>query len=180
MILGVATHMAYCVAGLAVLITTTPWLFNALKYTGAVYLIWIGIQALRSRGGGTLDLAVGGVQRVGHWSAFLQGYLCNLLNPKATLFFLAVFTQVLSLDSSFAEKLWYAGIIVGLAALWWPLLVVLIQSAVVRRGLARAQGGGQAARRPADRPRGQGRPELRQAGGATPRCGAGACLRARR
>lgn len=50
MILGVATHMAYCVAGLAVLITTTPWLFNALKYTGAVYLIWIGIQALRSRG----------------------------------------------------------------------------------------------------------------------------------
>ncbi|MDU2874194.1 MAG: LysE family translocator, partial [Pseudomonas aeruginosa] len=36
--------------------------------------------------------------------------------------------------------LWYAGIIVGLAALWWPLLVVLIQSAVVRRGLARAQG----------------------------------------
>ena len=36
MILGVATHMAYCVAGLAVLITTTPWLFNALKYTGAV------------------------------------------------------------------------------------------------------------------------------------------------
>ncbi|WP_163068624.1 LysE family transporter, partial [Acinetobacter baumannii] len=75
-------------------------------------------------------LAVGGVQRVGHWSAFLQGYLCNLLNPKATLFFLAVFTQVLSLDSSFAEKLWYAGIIVGLAALWWPLLVVLIQSAV--------------------------------------------------
>ena len=71
-------------------------------------------EALRSRGGGTLDLAVGGVQRVGHWSAFLQGYLCNLLNPKATLFFLAVFTQVLSLDSSFAEKLWYAGIIVGL------------------------------------------------------------------
>ncbi|WBI80647.1 hypothetical protein PALA35_02460 [Pseudomonas aeruginosa] len=51
-----------------------------------------------------------------------------------------MFTQVLSLDSSFAEKLWYAGIIVGLAALWWPLLVVLIQSAVVRRGLARAQG----------------------------------------
>ena len=74
------------------------------------------------------------MQRGGHWSAFLQGYLCNLLNPKATLFFLAVFTQVLSLDSSFAEKLWYAGIIVGLAALWWPLLVVLIQSAVVPFG----------------------------------------------
>lgn len=82
MILGVATHMAYCVAGLAVLITTTPWLFNALKYTGAVYLIWIGIQALRSRGGGTLDLAVGGVQRVGHWSAFLQATCATCSTPR--------------------------------------------------------------------------------------------------
>ena len=102
------------------------------------HLIWIGIQALRSRGG-TLDLAVGGVQRVGHWSAFLQGYLCNLLNPKATLFFLAVFTQVLSLDSSFAEAL-VRRHHRRPRRLWWPLLVVLIQSAVVRRGLARAQG----------------------------------------
>ncbi len=49
-ILGVATHMSYCVAGLAVVITTTPWLFNLLKYAGACYLIWIGIQALLSRG----------------------------------------------------------------------------------------------------------------------------------
>ncbi|WP_447532138.1 LysE family translocator, partial [Pseudomonas aeruginosa] len=70
---------------------TTPWLFNALQYTGAVYLIWIRIQALRSRGGGTLDRAVGGVPRVGHWSALLQGYLCNQLNPKAPRFFLARF-----------------------------------------------------------------------------------------
>lgn len=106
-IAGVATHMAYCVAGLAVVITTTPWLFSLLKYVGAAYLIWLGIQALCSRGGSKLDLSGLTPQHIGLRKAFLQGYLCNLLNPKATLFFLAVFTQVLGLNSSMGEKLWY-------------------------------------------------------------------------
>ncbi|BDH47158.1 lysine transporter LysE [Salmonella enterica subsp. enterica serovar Choleraesuis] len=136
---GVATHMIYCVAGLAVVITTTPWLFGLLKYAGAAYLIWIGLKALLSKGGGQLNLdGSQTAQSISYRSAFLQGYLCNLLNPKATLFFLAMFTQVLSVNSGLLEKLWYAGVIVGLSVLWWPLLVVIIQSAAVRRGLTRA------------------------------------------
>ncbi|WJV53346.1 LysE family transporter [Prodigiosinella aquatilis] len=138
-ICGVATHMAYCVAGLAVVITTTPWLFDLLKYAGAIYLIWIGIQALISHGGSKMDLTQLTPQRVSLKKAFLQGYLCNLLNPKATLFFLSVFTQVLSLNSSMGEKLWYAAIIWILAVIWWPLLVILIQSEPVRYGLAKTQ-----------------------------------------
>ncbi|AWH87301.1 LysE family translocator [Limnobaculum parvum] len=138
-ILGVATHMSYCVAGLAVVITATPWLFNLLKYAGALYLIWIGIQALLSRGGSKMDVTNLSHQKTSYKNAFIQGYLCNLLNPKATLFFLSVFTQVLSINSSTGEKLWYAFIIWILAAIWWPLLIVLIQSAPVRRGLAKVQ-----------------------------------------
>lgn len=138
-ICGVATHMSYCVAGLAVVITTTPWLFNVLKYAGAVYLIWIGIQALLSRGGSKMNVSSLPHQQVSLKSAFVQGYLCNLLNPKATLFFLAVFTQVLQIDSGLGEKLWYAGIIFGLSAVWWPVLVFLIQSGPVRRGLEKTQ-----------------------------------------
>ncbi|WP_240023176.1 LysE family translocator [Serratia marcescens] len=138
-ICGVATHMSYCVAGLAVVIITTPWLFNLLKYAGAVYLVWIGIQALLSRGGGKMNVSNLPQQQVSLKSAFAQGYLCNLLNPKATLFFLAVFTQVLQIDSGLGDKLWYAGIILGLSVIWWPLLVFLIQSGPVRRGLEKTQ-----------------------------------------
>ncbi|CAM3860619.1 LysE family translocator [Serratia silvae] len=138
-ICGVATHMSYCVAGLAVVITTTPWLFNVLKYAGAVYLIWVGIQALLSRGGSKMNVSSLPQQQVSLKSAFVQGYLCNLLNPKATLFFLAVFTQVLQINSGLGEKLWYAGIIFGLSAIWWPVLVFLIQSGPVRRGLEKTQ-----------------------------------------
>lgn len=136
---GIATHMAYCVAGLAVVIQTTPWLFSALKYAGAAYLIWIGIQALRTSGGENITETGAGEQTIPWRQAFVQGYLCNLLNPKATLFFLAMFTQVLSVTSTTGEKIWYAFIIWFLAVLWWPLLVFLIQSAPVRRMLSRAQ-----------------------------------------
>ncbi|RWR00567.1 lysine transporter LysE [[Pantoea] beijingensis] len=138
-ICGVTTHMAYCVAGLAVVITTTPWLFMLLKYAGAAYLIYVGLQALMSRGNSKMDLSQVQQEKTSWKKAFLQGYLCNLLNPKATLFFLSVFTQVLDTDSGFAEKLWYAGIILSLSAIWWPALVFLIQSGPVRRGLSRAQ-----------------------------------------
>jgi RhtB (resistance to homoserine/threonine) family protein len=136
---GVATHMTYCVAGLAVVITTTPWLFGLLKYAGAAYLIWIGLHALLSRGGSKMDVSQIARQQTTLKKAFLQGYLCNLLNPKATLFFLSVFTQVLSVSSGMLDKLWYAGVILLLSVIWWPLLVVLIQSEPVRRGLAKAQ-----------------------------------------
>lgn len=136
---AVATHMTYCVAGLAVVITTTPWLFMLLKYAGAAYLIYVGIQALLSRGGGKMDLSSVTPEKISLKKAFMQGYLCNLLNPKATLFFLAMFTQVLNVNSGLPEKIWYAGIILTLSSIWWPTLVVLIQSAPVRRGLAKAQ-----------------------------------------
>ncbi len=136
---GVITHMSYCVAGLAVVITKTPWLFDLLKYVGAAYLIWVGIQALFSRTNSKMNLDNLDQQQIKLGKAFVQGYLCNLLNPKATLFFLAMFTQVLQINSSLGDKLWYASIIVGLSVIWWPLLVVLIQSGPVRRGLAKAQ-----------------------------------------
>ncbi|MDR3433571.1 MAG: LysE family translocator [Rouxiella aceris] len=138
-ICGVITHMSYCVAGLAVVITTTPWLFSLLKYIGAAYLIWVGIQALFSRTNSKMNLDNLTQQPVKLHTAFVQGYLCNLLNPKATLFFLAMFTQVLQINSSLGEKFWYASIIVSLSMIWWPLLVILIQSGPVRRGLAKAQ-----------------------------------------
>lgn len=89
---AVALHMTYCVAGLAVLITTTPWLFNILKYAGAAYLIWIGFKSLMPNAGQQLDLNNTQHEIVTFKKAFMQGFLCNVLNPKATLFFLAVFT----------------------------------------------------------------------------------------
>lgn len=138
-IAALLVHMSYCVAGIAILITTTPWLFSILKYAGAAYLLWIGFQSLLSKSNHTINNDTDTHAQVSFKNAFMQGFLCNLLNPKATLFFLAIFTQVLSVDSSIGEKLWYALIIWGLAIIYWPILVLLIQSAPVRKVLNKIQ-----------------------------------------
>lgn len=137
--LGIVTHMIYCVAGLAVVIAAIPQLFNLIKYAGALYLIWIGYQALRSNSNHQAHFSKNEKQQISLKKAFFQGYLCNLLNPKATLFFLALFTQILAPDSSILEKLWYASIIIILSAIWWPLLVYLVQHPRVQSKLNKAQ-----------------------------------------
>jgi len=138
-IVGIATHMLYCVTGLAVLIAATPVLFNILKYAGAAYLIWIGIQALLAKSDSKVNFTRVNKENISLKKAFMQGYLCNLLNPKATLFFLSVFTQLLDINSSLTDKLWYAFIIIFLAVIWWPLLIMIIQSPAAQRTLTKIQ-----------------------------------------
>lgn len=133
-VMAVLTHMSYCVAGIAVIIQTTPWLFTILRYVGATYLIWLGIKALLAKAGGSTYLGRRTfTQVISYKKAFMQGYLCNLLNPKATLFFLAIFTQVLAIDSTLFDKLFVAFIIWIEAVIWWPCVVIVFQSEIVQR-----------------------------------------------
>jgi len=139
-LMALLTHMSYCVAGIAVIIKTTPWLFTVLRYVGAAYLIWIGIKAIVARGSGALYLGEDAKQHYASYKkVFMQGYLCNLLNPKATLFFLAIFTQVLAIDSSLLDKLFVAVIIFIEAFIWWPIVVVIFQSKLVQRRYIKIQ-----------------------------------------
>lgn len=131
---AIAIHMSYCVAGIAVLITATPWLYNALRYAGAAYLLWIGVKALLAKSSGTAYVSKQAQElNVTAKAAFMQGLLCNLLNPKATLFFLAIFTQLLNASSTMLDKLVVAFIIWLEAAIWWPMVVFVFQTQIVQR-----------------------------------------------
>ena len=86
--LGIARgcHVALAALGLAALFKAAPWTFEVLRLAGAAYLLWIGIQCLRS----TLlpNLTTGETaDSHGQWrEAIRRGLLTNLLNPKALLF----------------------------------------------------------------------------------------------
>ena len=131
--------MSYCILGLALIIAQTPWLFGLLKYAGAGYLIWIGVQALFSRGGLAAATAPGGAERASVRRAFLEGLLCNLLNPKATLFFFSVFTQLLRPDSTLTEKALIGLVIFLLGVIYWPCVALAVQHPRVMALLHRAQ-----------------------------------------
>jgi threonine/homoserine/homoserine lactone efflux protein len=80
------------------LLATSPYAFTAVKLAGAAYLVYLGIRALLSRAQGLPGAAARDGQK-GHWSAFRQGIVTNLLNPKVGLFFLALMPQFIASGS---------------------------------------------------------------------------------
>ncbi|MFB9123225.1 LysE family translocator [Paraburkholderia dipogonis] len=89
-----ATHVTLSACGVAALLRSAPWLYEAVRYGGAVYLAWVGIQIFRSpvfalpgatAAGANADAAAS-VESRPLRAAFVKGLLTNLLNPKALLF----------------------------------------------------------------------------------------------
>jgi len=96
---GSMVHTLLAALGLSALLATSPSAFMAVKFAGAVYLLYIGVRALLARGSGLPGEQARGAD-AGYWPAFRQGILCNLLNPKVALFFLALMPQFISAGSS--------------------------------------------------------------------------------
>jgi threonine/homoserine/homoserine lactone efflux protein len=92
--LGFATgcifHTVLAAVGIAALIRSSEVAFDAVRYAGAAYLVWIGIQALRHRASFSIEAAG---DRRALATIFRQSVIGNMLNPKVTLFFLAFLPQ---------------------------------------------------------------------------------------
>ncbi|MEX2642356.1 MAG: LysE family translocator [Acetobacterales bacterium] len=85
---GLLTHTALSVAGLSVALASSPRLFGAIAAAGALWLGWLGIQAMR--GGALPDTAARTGNRTTALSAGRDAMLTNLLNLKVLLLFLAL------------------------------------------------------------------------------------------
>lgn len=98
--LGFATgcifHTLLAVLGIAALIRSSPMAFDAVRYAGAAYLVWIGIQALRHREDFVLT---GGGESKALWTIYRQSVVGNVLNPKVTLFFLSFLPQFVNAEA---------------------------------------------------------------------------------
>jgi threonine/homoserine/homoserine lactone efflux protein len=86
---GTLVHVAAAAAGLSALIASSDLAFNAIRYLGVAYLLFLGIRALRGAGDGEVPQAGRSSLR----RAFAEGLLVNVLNPKVALFFLAFLPQ---------------------------------------------------------------------------------------
>ncbi|UVW27293.1 LysE family translocator [Massilia sp. H6] len=88
--LGCLNHTLLAVIGVSAIIAASPTAFTALKIAGGLYLVWIGAQALRSRGGAQV---AAGVPNDTARQLFFRGLLANAINPKVVLFFLSFLPQ---------------------------------------------------------------------------------------
>lgn len=152
---GISVHVLYTLVGISALLRTTPWAMSVARWAGAAYLLWLGIRFLRSAPPRPHDVAVEGPAQgspaggapeamtpegtsvpspeASARRAFWEGFMTNATNPKATLFFLAVFTTVVSP----ATPLWVQGLY-GLwmcvaTAAWFVVVALLFSRQAVRQ-----------------------------------------------
>ncbi len=89
--LGCLSHTLLAVIGVSALIAASPAAFTLLKIGGGLYLVWLGVQALRSTGNARLGAAQTGDPSL--LRLFMKGMLANAINPKVVLFFLSFLPQ---------------------------------------------------------------------------------------
>jgi RhtB (resistance to homoserine/threonine) family protein len=130
--IGIGVHVFYCVIGLALIISTSPFIFNIIKYLGVAYLTYIGVVSIYSK---AKDVSAGSEIHktdISALKAIRIGFLTNVLNPKATLFFLSLFTFVIGPDVP-KNIAWFLGVMMMInTALWFSFVAVFFTQARIR------------------------------------------------
>lgn len=135
--LGVSLWVVLTAAGLAALLAASAAAFTAVKLAGAAYLVYLGVRsiiaALKDRSRPAAEIALG--RRMSRWEAFRSGLLCNLLNPKAAVFFTALMPQFIGGGRHWAFVGELAAVAMAANGLWFLALANLV--GLMRRFLTR-------------------------------------------
>ncbi|MCK3655379.1 lysine transporter LysE [Pasteurellaceae bacterium Macca] len=118
-LVGTMIHILAVSLGLSQIIVHSPILFDAIKYAGAIYLLYLGIKAWRK----PLVIKENPLENLPLAKIFIQGMVTNLLNPKVVLFFLALLPQFIAVNS---ENTFLPFILLGLTVLATSLIYCML------------------------------------------------------
>ncbi|KPA52734.1 lysine transporter LysE [Photobacterium leiognathi subsp. mandapamensis] len=135
---GVGLYALFTLLGLAVVLKQSPTLFNVISYAGAGYLAYLGVNALRSKGGVAEKLAAGKPSSL--FEAGRDGLMISLLNPKLALYFLALFSQFVALGNELSSQMVIVMTPLLVDGLWYTLVACVLSYPKVLQALrSRAQ-----------------------------------------
>ncbi|WP_028880283.1 LysE family translocator [Terasakiella pusilla] len=124
-LLGSIIHIGYSSFGLAQVLSQSKNALLFIQLAGGGYLIYLGLGAMRARPKQCTDSQLPLLLENSRKS-LRKGFLCNLLNPKAILYYPAVFTFVLSSDISNGEITIYGLWMMSIHALWFTFVVLIL------------------------------------------------------
>jgi len=122
--LGISVHIIYCAAGVGYLISKSMPLFTTIKYLGAIYLAYIGIKSILAKGSKLEITESKELTDMTRFQAMRTGFLTNVLNPKATMFFLGLFTFVIKSETPSYVVVIIAFIMIMTAITWFTLVAL--------------------------------------------------------
>lgn len=137
---AILVHITYCASGIALIMARSLILFSMIKYIGACYIIYLGIKLLSDKTTAPFSIQKNtNHSNLSNWAAFRQGFLCNLLNPKATLFFLTLFTLIIKPETSFFWLVIYAIEMFSIITLWFCSLTFILSHPTITHFLEKIE-----------------------------------------
>lgn len=133
-------HVSYTILGLGLLISKSLILFNVVKWLGVLYLLYIGIKSITSRGiaGEKNENGKSRKTRQSLKKAFFAGFTVNALNPKAVFFFLSIFSTFVAPVTPIAVKFCYGLSMSALLIGWFVLVGIFMTTPAIRSLYQRA------------------------------------------
>ena len=127
---GVAIWVLAAAFGLSALLASSRIGYDCLRVIGAIYLVWLGIGSLRSRGRAAFDEVRPLVARSGAATGragYVMGVISNLANPKTGVFFIAFFPAFIPRGGSIeTTSLLFGALFIAEAAAWFAVLIWLV------------------------------------------------------
>ncbi|WP_426370537.1 LysE family translocator [Pseudocolwellia sp. HL-MZ7] len=134
--LGLSIHLIYSALGLAAIIANSSSALWAIKIIGGCYLMYLGYKGLTSKKA-TNIAADETTQTIPKEKSALKsigaGFLCNALNPKAPIYFVSLFTLVLSPDLPLSHLLIYGTWIMAIQFIWFSSVVLLLSRPAINK-----------------------------------------------
>jgi RhtB (resistance to homoserine/threonine) family protein len=138
---AIMIHVAYTVTGVGLIIAQSVVIFTIVKWCGAGYLAYLGIRSLmagRSAPSKDVETFTPAMQTRSATKSYTVGFLTNLLNPKATLFFVSLFATIISRETPIATQFAYGAVLSIFLALWFTVVAVFFTTRSMRAAFERA------------------------------------------
>lgn len=130
--LGILVHVFYSLVGIGFIISQSIVLFNIIKFIGAGYLIYIGYKSLTAKATKIDISARSHKEDISRLAAIRIGFITNVTNPKATLFFLSLFTIVITPSTPLFIKILMGTEMSIVTFLWFALVAYLTSHHIVK------------------------------------------------
>ena len=123
--IGIAVYATFAVLGLGLIIKTNIFIFNGLKILSVIFLIFIGVKSILNKQ--KLDLEKKDTKK--NTVSFLQGFSIAILNPKIFVWFIAIYSQFMSIDNELIFNIYLVSIAGIVDACWYIILTLVVTTA---------------------------------------------------
>ena len=123
--IGIAVYATFAVLGLGLIIETNIFIFNGLKILSIIFLIFIGLKSILNKG--KFNLEKKNIKE--NTVSFLQGFSIAILNPKILVWFVAIYSQFMSIDNELKFNLYLVSIAGIIDACWYIILSLIVTTA---------------------------------------------------